>query len=165
MTNSAIRIIKKYPNRRLYDMTTSSYITIADVKKMIIEQNNIAVQDAKTGEDLTRQVLLQILLEEESGGTHLLSNEMLCQFIRVYGEAMHSVLGPFLAQNMQLFGNWQQNIQQQTKEIKDASSWLNPFVTSSIPASPQMFLKWQQDLQDQALQFWQTVGVAPQKTK
>ena len=163
MPDTTTRIIKKYPNRRLYDMATSSYITIADVKKMIIEHNNIEVQDAKTGEDLTRQVLLQILLEEESGGEPLLTNEMLCQFIRVYGQAMHTVLGPFLAQNMKLFGDWQQGLNQQTKEIKDVSAWLNPFTSSSIPTSPQVFLDWQQDLQSQALKFWESVGVVPKK--
>ena len=72
------RIIKKYPNRRLYDTAISGYITVAEVKQMVLEYNDIEVVDAKTGEDLTRQVLLQILLEEEAGSTPLFSNDVSC---------------------------------------------------------------------------------------
>ncbi|MBQ5428917.1 MAG: polyhydroxyalkanoate synthesis repressor PhaR, partial [Neisseriaceae bacterium] len=83
---SNLRLIKKYPNRRLYDTAISSYVTIADVKQMIIEYEEIQIVDAKTGEDLTRSVFLQILSDEEMGGTPILSNETICQMVRMYGQ-------------------------------------------------------------------------------
>ena len=72
-----LRLIKKYPNRRLYDTTDSGYITLADVKKMILDNITFKVVDAKSNEDLTRTILLQIILEEESGGMPMFSSEML----------------------------------------------------------------------------------------
>src|SRR6186997_2132438 len=83
-----LRLIKKYPNRRLYDTKTSSYITLADVKQMVLKQEEFQVVDAKSGEDLTRQILLQIILEEESGGVPMFSSTLLSQLIRSYGNAM-----------------------------------------------------------------------------
>ena len=91
-----LRIIKKYPNRRLYDTTTSGYITLADVKKMILDHIEFKVIDAKTNDDLTRSILLQIILEEESGGMPMFSSEMLAQMIRFYGHAMQGVMGTYL---------------------------------------------------------------------
>src|SRR6202008_2669550 len=67
------RLIKKYPNRRLYDTKTSVYITLADVKKLVVEGAEFQVVDAKTGEDLTRSILLQIILEEEAAGAPMFS--------------------------------------------------------------------------------------------
>src|SRR3954470_24893913 len=84
------RIIKKYPNRRLYDTATSGYITLADVKKMVLETIDFQVVDAKTGDDLTRAILLQIILEEESAGLPMFSSEMLAQMIRFYGTAQQT---------------------------------------------------------------------------
>ena len=71
------RLIKKYPNRRLYDTATSSYITLADVKKLVLQQVPFKVADAKSNEDLTRSILLQIILEEESSGAPMFSSDML----------------------------------------------------------------------------------------
>src|ERR1041385_4706422 len=82
-----LRLIKKYPNRRLYDTKTSSYITLADVKQMVLKQEEFQVVDAKSGDDLTRQILLQIILEEESGGAPMFSSDLLSQMIRSYGNA------------------------------------------------------------------------------
>src|SRR3982750_3505288 len=83
---SQLRLIKKYPNRRLYDTKTSSYITLADVKVMVHKQEEFQVVDAKSGEDLTRSILLQIILEEEStGGLPMFSSDLLSQLIRFYG--------------------------------------------------------------------------------
>ena len=88
-----IRIIKKYPNRRLYDTTTSSYITLEDVKKLVLDQTEFKVQDAKTKEDLTRSILLQIILEEESGpGSPMFSSDVLSKIIRFYGHAMQGMI-------------------------------------------------------------------------
>ena len=88
-----LRLIKKYPNRRLYDTKTSSYITLADVKQMVLKQEDFQVVDAKSGEDLTRQILLQIILEEESGGVPMFSSDLLSQMIRFYGNAMQGMMG------------------------------------------------------------------------
>ncbi len=157
------RIIKKYPNRRLYDTAISGYITIADVKQMIIEYSDIQVIDAKTGIDLTRQVMLQILLEEEGGGTPLLNDEMLCQMIRMYGQASQTILGQFLEQNMKIFGTWQKNAQEQAKNVSDSNTWLRPF-TENMPIGNQSFVDWQKSLQQQTMRFWQDVGMIQKKT-
>ena len=82
------RLIKKYPNRRLYDTETSAYITLTDVKKLVLENVEFRVEDAKTKEDLTRSILLQIILEEETAGAPMFSSDMLSQIIRFYGNAM-----------------------------------------------------------------------------
>ena len=90
------RVLKKYPNRRLYDTETSSYITLADVKRMVLAAQDFVVRDAKTGEDLTRSILLQIILEEETGGVPMFSAPALAQIIRFYGNAMQGLMGSYL---------------------------------------------------------------------
>jgi len=99
----AARLIKKYPNRRLYDTQTSSYITLGDVKQLVLSGDRIVVEDAKSREDLTRSILLQIILEEEAGGTPLFSSEMLAQMIRFYGHAMQGMMGTYLEKTLQSF--------------------------------------------------------------
>jgi polyhydroxyalkanoate synthesis repressor PhaR len=101
------RILKKYPNRRLYDTRTSAYITLADVKKMVLEADAFEVRDAKSGEDLTRSILLQIILEEETGGMPMFSSQMLAQIIRFYGHAMQGVMGTWLEKNLQTLAEMQ----------------------------------------------------------
>ena len=100
---SNVRVLKKYPNRRLYDTTASSYITLADVKKMVMAGDDFVVRDAKTSEDLTRSILLQIILEEESGGVPMFSSQTLAQIIRFYGHAMQGMMGSYLEKNLQTF--------------------------------------------------------------
>lgn len=102
-TSGDLRVLKKYPNRRLYDTTASSYITLADVKKMVMAGDNFVVRDAKTAEDLTRSILLQIILEEESGGVPMFSSQMLAQIIRFYGHSMQGMMGSYLEKNLQTF--------------------------------------------------------------
>src|SRR6185295_5416836 len=99
----ATRLIKKYPNRRLYDTKTSSYITLADVKQMVLKNEDFQVLDAKTNEDLSRQILLQIILEEESGGMPMFSSDLLSQMIRSYGSAMQGFMGSYLEKNLEGF--------------------------------------------------------------
>jgi polyhydroxyalkanoate synthesis repressor PhaR len=86
--DGARRVIKKYPNRRLYDTATSSYITLSEVKQMVLDHVDLVVQDAKTQEDLTRSILLQIILEEETAGVPLFSESALANIIRFYGYAL-----------------------------------------------------------------------------
>ena len=100
---SGPRILKKYPNRRLYDTQLSSYITLADVKAMVLTAEHFEVRDAKTGEDLTRSILLQIILEEETGGVPIFSAPMLSQLIRFYGLSMQGMMGSYLEKNLQTF--------------------------------------------------------------
>jgi polyhydroxyalkanoate synthesis repressor PhaR len=112
-----LRLIKKYPNRRLYDTKTSSYITLSDVKQMVLKQEEFQVVDAKTGEDLTRQILLQIILEEEAGGMPLFSSDLLSQLIRCYGSAMQGVMGMYLEKNIQAFQDMQKTMQEQSRKM------------------------------------------------
>lgn len=105
-----MRVLKKYPNRRLYDTASSSYITLAEVKGLVMRAEPFVVRDAKTGEDLTRSILLQIILEEEAGGRPLLSEAMLCQLIRFYGHAMQGFFGAHLAAQIQAFAEMQQKM-------------------------------------------------------
>jgi polyhydroxyalkanoate synthesis repressor PhaR len=100
---SAERLIKKYPNRRLYDTQTSSYITLTDVKQLVLDADEFTVVDAKTNEDLTRSILLQIILEEEANGVPMFSSSVLAQIIRYYGHAMQGMMGSYLEKNVQAF--------------------------------------------------------------
>ena len=111
------RLIKKYPNRRLYDTKTSSYITLADVKQMVLKQEDFQVVDAKSGDELTRQILLQIILDEESGGMPMFSSDLLSQLIRFYGNAMQGFMGTYLEKNIKAFQDMQKSIQDQSQKM------------------------------------------------
>jgi polyhydroxyalkanoate synthesis repressor PhaR len=119
------RVLKKYPNRRLYDTRTSSYITLVDVKQMVLASESFVVRDAKTGEDLTRSILLQIILEEETGGVPIFSSQMLSQIIRFYGHSMQGMMGSYLEKNLQTFTDIQSRIAEQSKGLYDPMA-LNP---------------------------------------
>ncbi|HSG23535.1 MAG TPA: polyhydroxyalkanoate synthesis repressor PhaR [Azonexus sp.] len=110
-----VRLIKKYPNRRLYDTKTSAYITLGDVKELVLKCEVFKVIDAKSGEDLTRSILLQIILEEESGGMPMFSSELLSGFVRFYGSAMQGMLGKYLENNMKTFVEFQGKFQDQSR--------------------------------------------------
>ena len=107
------RVIKKYPNRRLYDTSTSSYIALSDIKALVMAQQVFVVLDAKTGQDLTRSILLQIILEEESNGTPLFNERMLANMIRFYGHAMQGMMGLYLENQLQSIADMQEQMQQQ----------------------------------------------------
>ena len=110
--SQASRIIKKYPNRRLYDTETSSNITLQDVKKLVLDHVEFRVEDAKTKDDLTRPILLQIILDEETAGAPMFSSDMLSQIIRFYGNAMQGMMGSFLEKNIQTFMEIQNRLQE-----------------------------------------------------
>jgi polyhydroxyalkanoate synthesis repressor PhaR len=116
-SSAANRLIKKYPNRRLYDTQTSAYITLSDVKQLVLDNQAFQVVDAKSGEDLTRSILLQIILEEESGGVPMFSSTALSQIIRFYGHAMQGVMGTFLEKNIQAFMDIQERVAEQSKGL------------------------------------------------
>ena len=100
---SGTRVIKKYPNRRLYDTEQSRYITLSDIRKLVMRGGEFQVVDSNSGEDLTRSILLQIMLEEESGGQPLFSAKMLAQIIRFYGGTMQGMFARYLEQSLSLF--------------------------------------------------------------
>lgn len=112
------RRIKKYPNRRLYDTHSSSYVTLADIKQLVLQHDEFQVVDAKSGDDVTRQVLLQIISEEELRGMPLLSPELLSQMIRCYGSAMQGMLGGYLEHNMAALQDIQQALQEQLRRMQ-----------------------------------------------
>ena len=120
---TAIRIIKKYPNRRLYDTEISSYITIEDVRQLIVDGESFEVRDAKTGNDLTRQVLLQIITEHEQDGQPMLSTELLSQLIRFYGDSLQGFMGNYLDRSMQVFLEQQQQFRQQMGGLMGQTPW------------------------------------------
>src|SRR3954454_16278889 len=122
---SQLRLIKKYPNRRLYDTKTSSYITLADVKQMVLKQEEFQVIDAKSGEDLTRSILLQIILEEESGGVPMFTQDMLANIIRYYGHAMQGLMGSYLERSIVTFHEAQKRFQEQMPKM--------PFMNATPP--------------------------------
>lgn len=160
------RLIKKYPNRRLYDTATSSYITLADVKKLVLQQIPFKVVDAKSNEDLTRSILLQIILEEESTGAPMFSSDMLSQIIRFYGNAMQGMMGSYLEKNIQTFMEIQRRLQEQSmgklgdNPMLNTDAWgqfmkmqgpaIQGLMTSYLEQSAQAFLEMQQQLQKQA---------------
>ncbi|MFT7400586.1 MAG: polyhydroxyalkanoate synthesis repressor PhaR [Hydrogenophaga sp.] len=121
----AVRVIKKYPNRRLYDTDTSSYITMAEVKALVMEDERFVVRDAKTNDDLTRSILLQIILEEETAGAPIFTEQVLANIIRFYGHAMQDFMGAYLEKNVQTFMDLQHKMAEQ-------SSGLNPEVWSQF---------------------------------
>src|ERR1700712_1461802 len=171
---SAERLIKKYPNRRLYDTETSTYITLSDVKQLVLDQEEFKVMDAKSAEDLTRSILLQIILEEESGGLPMFSSTMLSQIIRFYGNAMQGMMGTYLEKNIQAFIDIQHKLTDQSKGLIDGENGtqLNPEVwsqfmnmqapmmqgmmTSYIEQSKNMFVQMQEQMQTQAKTMFNT---------
>ncbi len=110
---SQIRIIKKYPNRRLYDTEISSYVTVEDIRQLVVDGEVFEVHDAKTGTDLTRQVLLQIISEREESGQPLLSTQLLSQLIRFYGDQLQGFMGSYLEKSLQTFMDQQAQFRSQ----------------------------------------------------
>jgi polyhydroxyalkanoate synthesis repressor PhaR len=111
------RVIKKYPNRRLYDTETSNYITLTEVRQLVMDQAPFVVRDAKTGDDLTRSILLQIILEEEAGGAPMFTEQVLASIIRFYGHAMQSYMGPYLEKNIQAMAEVQAQLTENAENL------------------------------------------------
>jgi polyhydroxyalkanoate synthesis repressor PhaR len=117
------RIIKKYPNRRLYDTEISSYITLEEVRQLVLDNEPFEVRDAKSGEDLTRSVLLQIISEHEDKGQPMLSPELLSQIIRFYGDSLQGFMGPYLERSLQVFLDQQQQFRTQLNSLMGQTPW------------------------------------------
>jgi polyhydroxyalkanoate synthesis repressor PhaR len=177
-STGGLRILKKYPNRRLYDTQLSSYITLTDVKAMVLTGEHFEVRDAKSGEDLTRSILLQIILEEETGGVPIFSAQMLAQIIRFYGHAMQGMMGSYLEKNLQTFTDIQGRLTEQSKGLYDPAKqspemWTQ-FLNGQAPAvqglmgnyldqSRQMFLQMQEQMAKAGTLFPGMPGFTPPK--
>ncbi|MBL0123456.1 MAG: polyhydroxyalkanoate synthesis repressor PhaR [Betaproteobacteria bacterium] len=130
------RIIKKYPNRRLYDTETSAYITLSDVKQFVLENQVFEVQDARSSENLTRSILLQIILEEESGGVPMFSADMLANIIRYYGHSMQGLMGSYLERSIGAFHEAQRKFQEQTQTLYGTLGNVAPVLAPLSKAVP-----------------------------
>ncbi|HEY1102688.1 MAG TPA: polyhydroxyalkanoate synthesis repressor PhaR [Burkholderiaceae bacterium] len=164
----SLRIIKKYPNRRLYDTETSSYITLAEVKRLVMASERFAVRDAKSGEDLTRSILLQIILEEEAGGAPMFTEAVLGNIIRFYGHAMQGFMGPYLENNVQALMDIQNKMREQSKHLTP-EMWAQ-FLNLNAPAmhgmmgkyaeqSKNVFVQMQEQMQKQTEQMLGAFGL------
>ncbi|MFE8646747.1 polyhydroxyalkanoate synthesis repressor PhaR [Sphingomonas sp. NCPPB 2930] len=164
----AARVIKKYPNRRLYDTETSSYITLTEVRRLVLERAVFSVRDAKTGEDLTRSILLQIILEEEAGGAPMFSEAVLANIIRFYGHAMQGFMGVYLEKNVQAFTDIQAKLAEQSKGLTPAmwTQFLNTqspltqgMMSNYAEQSKNTFLQMQEQMQKQTEQMFDALGL------
>ncbi len=111
------RVIKKYPNRRLYDTDESRYITLADVRDLVVDQVDFVVIDKKSGDDITRSILLQVISEQESNGEAVMSQDFLSQIIRSYGNVMPDFMTSYLEQSMRLLLRQQKHLRGQMKRV------------------------------------------------
>ena len=110
---AAAVVIKKYANRRLYNTSTSSYVTLEHLSEMVRQGVDFTVQDAKSGDDITRSVLTQIIFEQESRGQNLLPVQFLRRLIRFYGDSMQGFLPPYLEMSMESFSKSQEQLREQ----------------------------------------------------
>ena len=173
----SVRLIKKYPNRRLYDTQTSTYITLSDVKQLVLDHELFKVVDAKSGDDLTRSILLQIILEEESGGVPMFSSTMLAHVIRFYGHAMQGIMGSYLEKNIQSLMEIQDRVADQSKGVYGANqfgpeTWtqfmnvqtpmMQNMMNSYVEQSKNLFVQMQDKMQDQTRTIFSTFPFGPQ---
>jgi polyhydroxyalkanoate synthesis repressor PhaR len=162
------RIIKKYPNRRLYDTETSTYITLAEVRRLVMSSTQFVVRDAKTNEDLTRSILLQIILEEEAGGAPMFTEAVLSNIIRFYGDAMQSFMGAYLEKNVQSFMDLQVKMAEQSKGLSPEmwaqfmnakSPMMQGMMGAYIEQSKNVFTQMQEQMQKQSEQMLAALGL------
>ena len=165
----ALRVIKKYPNRRLYDTDTSTYITLTEVRQLVMDSAPFAVRDTKTGDDLTRSILLQIILEEEAGGAPMFTEAVLGNIIRFYGHAMQGFMGSYLEKNVQVFAEIQTKLTEQSKVVTP-EMW-SQFMSMQSPVlqgmmgnyyveqSKTMLSQMQEQMQKQTEQMLSTFGL------
>jgi len=167
-TPTAQRVIKKYPNRRLYDTSTSTYITLAEVKQLVMNGESVVVRDAKTSEDLTRSILLQIILEEEAGGAPMFSEAVLANIIRFYGHAMQGFMGSYLERNVQAFSDMQNKLAEQAKGFTPEmwTQFMSPqspvykgMMGNYMEQSQAMFTQMQEQMQKQTEQMLGAFGI------
>ncbi|NBO01187.1 MAG: polyhydroxyalkanoate synthesis repressor PhaR [Betaproteobacteria bacterium] len=166
--DAAVRVIKKYPNRRLYDTQTSTYITLNAVKEMVMQGVSMVVRDAKTQEDITRSILLQIILEEETGGVPMFTEAALANIIRFYGNAMQGFMGSYLEKNVQSLIDIQNQLTEQSRTLTPEmwkqfmamqSPLLQGVMGNYVEQSKHMFVQMQEQLQKQTAQVLGAMGI------
>ena len=163
-----VRVIKKYPNRRLYDTDASSYITLAQVRTLVMERERFAVLDARTGEDLTRSILLQIILEEEAAGAPLFTEAVLADIIRFYGHAMQGFMGSYLEKNIQAMVEIQTKLAEQAQGLTPEmwsqfmnlqSPMMKGMMGNYMEQSQSMYQQMQEQMQKQTEQMLGAFGL------
>ena len=167
-SSTPARVIKKYPNRRLYDTETSAYITLAEVQRLVMDSIHFMVRDAKTGEDLTRSILLQIILEEEAGGAPMFTEAVLANIIRFYGNAMQGFMGAYLEKNVQSFMDLQLKMAEQSKGLTPEmwaqflnakSPMMQGMMGAYVEQSKSVFSQMQEQMQEQSEQMLAAFGL------
>jgi polyhydroxyalkanoate synthesis repressor PhaR len=162
------RVIKKYPNRRLYDTETSTYITLTEVKQLVIQSAQFVVRDAKSGDDLTRSILLQIILEEEAGGAPMFTEQVLSNIIRFYGQAMQGYMGPYLEKNIQAMTEVQAQLADKAEGLTPEmwsrfmsmqSPMLQGLMGNYVEQSKNVFLQMQEQMQKNTEQVLGAFGI------
>lgn len=162
------RVIKKYPNRRLYDTDTSSYITLAEVKQLVMDSEPFVVRDVKTGEDLTRSILLQIILEEEANGSPMFTAPVLASVIRFYGHAMQGFMGGYLEKSIQSLMDIQTKFGEQsngltpemwTQFLALQSPVLQGMMGGNLEQTKNMLAQMQEEIQKQTGQMLGAFGI------
>lgn len=138
------RVIKKYPNRRLYDTRISSYITLEDVRQLILDREELVVVDAKTKEDITRSVMLQIIAEHEERGQPMFTTSLLAQLIRFYGDALQGFMGSYLERSLEAFVEQQGQLRKQLDNIIDQTPWsmMNELTERNL----ELWRQWQEQM-------------------
>lgn len=137
-----VRIINKYPNRRLYDTVISRYITLDEIRQLVLKNERFQVIDKRSKDDITRSILLQVIMEQEEAGTPILREEVLLNIIRFYGDSMQNSVSHYLELSMELFIDQQSQFKDQLKQILGSAG------------NPLHALK---DIADQNLPLWKTV--------
>ena len=162
------RVIKKYPSRRLYDTDTSTYITLSEVRQLVMDCEPFVVTDAKTGEDLTRSILLQIILEQEANGTPMFTAPVLSNIIRFYGHTMQGFMGGYLEKNMQTLMEVQAKLGEQSQALTPEmwtqfmnlqSPLLQGAMGSTMEQSKAFLTQLQEQMQKQTEQVLGTFGL------
>ena len=168
LTPASLRVIKKYPNRRLYDTETSTYITLAEVQRLVMASTPFVVRDAKSGNDLTRSILLQIILEEETGGAPMFTEAVLANIIRFYGHSMQGFMGDYLEKNVQSFMDLQLKMAEQAKglspemwaQLMNAKSpMMEGMMGTYVEQSKSAFSQMQEQMQKQSEQMLSAFGL------
>lgn len=168
VTEVTQRVIKKYPNRRLYDTNKSIYITLAEVKQLVMENEPFVVLDVKTGEDLSRSILLQIILEEEANGSPMFTAPVLASVIRFYGHAMQGLMGGYLEKNIQSLMQVQAKLGEQAKGLTPEmwtqfmtlqSPVLQQMMGGSLEQSKNILVQMQEQMQKQTDQMLGAFGI------
>lgn len=167
-TPEGVRVIKKYPNRRLYDTTTSAYVKLSELRDLVMAHSDFVVRDARTGEDLTRSILLQILLEEEAAGVPMFTERVLADIIRFYGHAMQGYLGSYLERNVEAFVELQERMAQRSEGLtpemwaqflRVQSAVMQNVMGNYVEQSKAVFMRAQEQMARQTEQMLDAMGI------